>query len=100
MKKIWHPELLWTLAVCVLIATIFAFLVQTSMQRFISPSHTALIFCTEPVFGAGYAYYAAGERLGVFGFAGAVLILAGMIISEALPDGTCAAESMAVSAEA
>jgi drug/metabolite transporter (DMT)-like permease len=96
---VWYPELLWTLAICVLIATIFAFLVQTSMQREISPSHTALIFCTEPVFGAGYAYFAAGERLGVFGFTGAVLILAGMVISEVLPEEACAAESIAVTAE-
>lgn len=83
---VWHQELFWTLAICVLIATIFAFLVQTSMQRFISPAHTALIFCTEPVFAAGYAYYAAGERLGVFGFLGALLILAGMVVSEVVPD--------------
>jgi drug/metabolite transporter (DMT)-like permease len=96
---VWYPELLWTLAICVLIATIFAFLVQTSMQREISPSHTALIFCTEPVFGAGYAYFAAGERLGLFGIAGAVLILAGMVISEVLPEEACAAESIAVTAE-
>jgi len=97
---VWHPELFWTLAICVLIATIFAFLVQTSMQRFISPSHTALIFCTEPVFGAGYAYFAAGERLGFFGFTGAVLILAGMIVSELLPDEPGVVEDIALSAEA
>lgn len=83
---VWHRELLWTLVVCVLIATIFAFLVQTTMQKFISPAHTALIFCTEPVFAAGYAYYAANERLGLFGLLGAALILAGMVVSELLPD--------------
>lgn len=83
---VWYPELFWTLVICVVIATVFAFLVQTSMQRFISPSHTALIFCTEPVFGAAYAYLAAGERLGPYGYLGALLILAGMIISEVLPD--------------
>jgi len=96
---VWHPELFWTLVVCVLIATVFAFLVQTSMQRFISPAHTALIFCTEPVFAAGYAYYAAGERLGLFGFLGAALILAGMVISELLPDEAREAGSEAVAAE-
>jgi drug/metabolite transporter (DMT)-like permease len=96
---VWHPELLWTLVICVLIATIFAFLVQTSMQRFISPSHTALIFCTEPVFAAIYAYYAAGERLGVFGFSGALLILAGMIVSELLPDETCDDDSVTLAIE-
>jgi drug/metabolite transporter (DMT)-like permease len=83
---VWYPELFWTLVICVVIATVFAFLVQTSMQRFISPSHTALIFCTEPVFGAAYAYVAAGERLGAYGYLGALLILVGMLVSELLPD--------------
>ncbi len=79
---VWYPELLWTMVICVLFATIFAFLVQTSVQRIISPSQTALIFCMEPVFAALYAYWAANERLGVFGLIGCVLIFAGMLLSE------------------
>jgi drug/metabolite transporter (DMT)-like permease len=79
---VWYPELLWTMVICVLFATIFAFLVQTSMQRIISPSHTALIFCMEPVFAALYAYWAAGEKLRFFGLIGCVLIFAGMLLSE------------------
>jgi drug/metabolite transporter (DMT)-like permease len=78
---IWYPHLLWTLLVCAVVATVFAFLVQTSMQRFISHSNTALIFCTEPVFAAGYAWFAINERLGIFGLAGALLILGGMLVS-------------------
>jgi drug/metabolite transporter (DMT)-like permease len=78
---IWHPEILWALVICVLFATVFAFLVQTSAQRVISPSHIALIFCTEPVFAALYAYWAVHERLGSYGMIGATLILAGMVIS-------------------
>ncbi|KAB0667351.1 DMT family transporter [Oryzomonas japonica] len=78
---VWHPQLLGTLIVCSLIATVFAFLVQTSMQRFISHTNTALIFCTEPVFAALYAWYAINERLGIYGLAGALLILGGMIVS-------------------
>ena len=81
----YHPEITWALLICALCATVFAFLVQTSMQRFISPANTALIFCTEPVFSAIYAWYAAGERLGVIGFCGAALIMAGMLVSELFP---------------
>jgi len=81
----YHPEITWALLICALCATVFAFLVQTSMQRFISPANTALIFCTEPVFAAIYAWYAAGERLGVIGFSGAALIMAGMLVSELFP---------------
>lgn len=78
----WHPEILWALIICALFATVFAFLVQTSMQRFTSPTHTALIFCMEPVFGAFFAYLLLGERLGVWGILGAVMILTGMVFSE------------------
>jgi drug/metabolite transporter (DMT)-like permease len=82
---VYHPGILPALLICSLFATVFAFLVQTSMQRWISPTHTALIFCTEPVFAAIYAYFAAGERLGVIGYLGSVLIVAGMLISEIMP---------------
>lgn len=91
---IWYPHLLWTLLVCAVIATVFAFLVQTSMQRYISHTKTALIFCTEPVFAAIYAWFAINERLGLYGIAGALLILAGMVVSimpEKEEQGTIAA---------
>ena len=82
---IWYPHLLVPLLVCSFIATVFAFLVQTSMQRYISHSKTALIFCTEPVFAALYARFVLNERLGVYGLAGAICVMAAMVIS-ILPD--------------
>lgn len=78
---VWYPHLLGTLLVCSLIATVFAFLVQTSMQRFISHTNTALIFCTEPVFAALYAWIVIDEKLGLYGLLGALLILGGMLLS-------------------
>lgn len=78
---VWYPHLVLPLLVCSLIATVFAFLVQTSMQRYISHTNTALIFCTEPVFAALYARFALNERLGIYGYAGAICILGGMLIS-------------------
>ena len=80
-----HPATIGAILICAMFATVFAFLVQTAMQRFISPSHTALIFCAEPVFAALYAYWAADERLGASGLLGALLILAGMMIAELWP---------------
>ncbi len=79
---IWYPEIKNALIICVLFATIFAFLVQTGMQQFISPSSTALIFCLEPVFAAVCAYFLIGENIGAKGFIGAALILFGMVLSE------------------
>jgi drug/metabolite transporter (DMT)-like permease len=63
------------------LATAVAFAVQTAAQRVISPAKTALILITEPAFGGLFGWLA-GEALGVSGVAGAVLILAGMIVSE------------------
>lgn len=84
---VWYPHLIVPLLVCSIIATVFAFLVQTSMQRYISHTNTALIFCTEPVFAALYAWLVLDERLGVYGYVGALCILGGMLIS-ILPEKT------------
>jgi len=78
---VWYPHLVVPLLVCSIIATVFAFLVQTSMQRYISHTNTALIFCTEPVFAALYARFVLEERLGLYGYLGAICIMGGMLIS-------------------
>jgi len=87
---VYYPFLLWPLLLCAIFASVFAFLVQTAMQRHIPPSQTALIFCLEPVFAAGYAYVAAGEKLSPIAWIGALLILGAMLLSELLPGGVTA----------
>ena len=79
----WRPDIMWALIICIVFATVFAFIIQTSMQRFTSSTHTALIFCMEPVFAALFAYLMIDEQWGLWRLLGAVLILAGMIVSEA-----------------
>jgi len=64
------------------LATTFAFGVQTAAQRFTSPTHTALIFAMEPVFAALFGFLLAGETLGLREGLGCLCILAGMITSE------------------
>jgi drug/metabolite transporter (DMT)-like permease len=81
----WYPHLLVPLLICSIVATVFAFLVQTSMQRYISHTNTALIFCTEPVFAALYAWLVLNERLGLYGYIGALCISGSMMIS-IMPD--------------
>ena len=78
---VWYPHLIYPLLICSFIATVFAFLVQTAMQRHISHTNTALIFCTEPVFAALYAWLILDERMGGYGSIGAICIMVGMIIS-------------------
>ena len=65
-----------------IVATAGIFSVQTHVQRFTTPTHTALIFSLEPVFAALFGWLLAGEVLGVKEFAGCALILAGMLMAE------------------
>lgn len=65
-----------------LVATAFAFLTQSAVQRYTSATHTALIFSAEPVFGALFAWWLANEVLLAREIVGAALILAGMVVSE------------------
>ena len=64
------------------LATAVAFLVQTAMQRFTTPTHTALIFTAEPVFAAIFGLLLANEVLLPLGIVGGVLIVLGMLLSE------------------
>ena len=63
-------------------ATSLAFFIQTKMQQFTSPSHTALIFASEPVFAAVAAFLLAGETLTLRGYLGAGLVLIGILVAE------------------
>jgi drug/metabolite transporter (DMT)-like permease len=56
--------------------------VQTTIQRFTTPSHAALIFSLEPVFAALFAWALVGETLSASGLVGGGLILAGMVVAE------------------
>lgn len=64
------------------VVTGLGLLAQVWAQRIISPTHTAVIFATEPVFGALFGWLLAGEILSVAGFTGCGLILAGMLVAE------------------
>jgi drug/metabolite transporter (DMT)-like permease len=81
----WTAPVWIALAVTSLLATAFAFSVQTWAQRFSSPTRTALIFSMEPVFAWATSYVIAGEVLSRRGTWGAVLILAGILLVELKP---------------
>ena len=76
-------RVVWSaLIICSVFATVGAYLVQTTMQRFTSSTHTALIFSGEPVFAGIFGYLLLGEILGTAAIAGCFFIFAGMIVSE------------------
>jgi len=72
----------FALLVTAIPATSLAFFVQTKMQQFTTPTHTALIFSMEPVFSAISAFFFAGEVFTLQGLIGAGLVFIGMLIAE------------------
>lgn len=69
-----------------IICTAGAFIIQTVAQRYTTPTHTALIYITEPVFAAMFAYFLINESLSTQGMIGALLILLGMFNAEVFPN--------------
>jgi drug/metabolite transporter (DMT)-like permease len=65
-----------------ILATAAAFAIQTSMQRFTTPTHTALIFAGEPVFAAVFGVLLAGDVMTAGAVAGGALIVVGTVVSE------------------
>ena len=86
-----QPRVRWTVGVWVaigvtgILATAVAFSVQTWAQQYSSPTRTALIFATEPVFAWATSYILLREGLSGRGMVGAGLILAGILIVELKP---------------
>ncbi len=76
-------RVMWAVLFTGIPATSLAFGVQTFAQKRTPPSHAALIFSTEPVFAALFAFLVAGETLGPREIAGCLLIVAAMILAEA-----------------
>jgi len=52
----------------------------------VSATEAALIYASEPMWGAAFAWVLLGERWGAMGWAGAALIVAGSCLSSVLGD--------------
>ena len=65
-----------------IIATVYAFLIQTYMQQFTTPTKTAVIFAMEPVSAGIYGYFAGNEILTSIQILGAILIIFAVLLAE------------------
>lgn len=65
-----------------LIATALVFSLQITVQKFTTPTHTALIFSLEPVFAAFFGWWWAHEVMGWKELLGCGLILSGILLAE------------------
>lgn len=75
------------LLVAGVLATALAFTVQSWAQQQLSATRTALILALEPVFAFFTSFFFFGERLSLRASGGALLILAGIALTELLPAG-------------
>jgi drug/metabolite transporter (DMT)-like permease len=81
----WTPRLFWALIICSVFATVYAFWAMTVFQKMTTPTRAALIYTLEPVFGALFSVWYAGERLSMIAWFGGACIVLGMVVAEAWP---------------
>ncbi|MGZ6988194.1 MAG: DMT family transporter [Thermoanaerobaculia bacterium] len=76
------PRVVASILWMALAATVVTFLAQTWAQQRMPATHAAILFALEPVFTALFASLFLGERLTGRDWSGAVLVLAGIVVSE------------------
>lgn len=81
----WTPRLLVALAIAAVLATAAAFSIQSWVQSVLPSTHTALLLTMEPVFAWVTSFLFMGERMGIRPASGALLILAGIALTELVP---------------
>lgn len=81
----WTPRVVVALVIAAVLATALAFTVQSWAQRILPATHTALILALEPVFAWITSFLVMGEKLQGRSLAGALLILAGIGLTELVP---------------
>ena len=77
--------LILALVITGVLATSYALLIQTWMQRYTTPTRTAIIFAMEPVSAAIFGIFIAGEHLTAFQLLGGALIVGAMLLAELSP---------------
>ena len=81
----WTPRLIIALAIAAVLATAAAFSIQSWAQSVLPSTHIALLLTMEPVFAWITSFLVMGERLGLRPATGALLILAGIALTELIP---------------
>lgn len=76
------PNIILALFITAVLATTLAFFVQGTMQKYTTPTRTAIVLSAEPVFAALFAALLLGETIGGRVFIGGALVLFGMIFAE------------------
>ena len=78
-----NNQLIFSLIINSIFATVVAFVIQTSMQKHTTPTKAAIIFIMEPVSSAFFSYWIGGELLTAKQYVGTSFILLAMVFTEA-----------------
>jgi drug/metabolite transporter (DMT)-like permease len=78
-----NNQLIFSLIINSVFATFVAFVIQTSMQKYTTPTKAAIIFIMEPVSSAFFSYWIGGEFLTAKQYVGTSFILLAMVFTEA-----------------
>ncbi|HUV58962.1 MAG TPA: DMT family transporter [Desulfatiglandales bacterium] len=78
-----NNQLIFSLIINSVFATFVAFVIQTSMQKYTTPTKAAIIFIMEPVSSAFFSYWIGGELLTAKQYVGTSFILLAMVFTEA-----------------
>ncbi len=78
----YSADIWWSIVITGVFATALAFYMQNKFQRYSTATKTAIIFSGEPIFAAMFAYLLLGEKVGLVAWAGGLLIIFGMIVSQ------------------
>ena len=81
----WSMRVVVALVIAAVLATAVAFTVQSWAQQILPATHAAVLFTLEPVFAWLTSWVLLGEGLGLRSGCGALLILAGICLTELLP---------------
>ncbi len=76
------PNFVLNLIYLSIMPTVLALYIMAKYQRFTTPTRSAIIYSAEPPIAAIFAFYVIGERLGLSGIGGGVLIFIGLLFSE------------------
>lgn len=82
IPKHFNSYLIFSFAITSIFATVYAFIMQTTMQKYTTPTKTALIFTMEPVMAGVFGYLLGNEILPLRGYAGSFIIFLGILIAE------------------
>lgn len=84
VRLLTHEDVAVNMILLMLFPTFLSFLLMNLYQPRLDPTRAALIYLMEPIFAAGYAYFARGRSLGWLGVSGAALILLANLMVEFL----------------